>query len=161
MACGVSTSSSTSKLDLSFYEWAHCKENAQKALKIIKAEGLHLVAGSLGMNGHYEYGGKDWVDSDFKKQNYTDAHVWVEDKEGRIYDYISEEWTFCCKIRGAKATFPKTFTIAGMTQRELYTKFKITYKKADPLIQEKIIKSLRSLETEDETYELRMNVFKF
>ena len=147
MACGCSRTSA--KLDLSFYEFGYCTQNALKTLErgIIKAEGLHLVAGSLGMNGHYEYGGKDWIDSDFKKKNYKDAHVWIEDSEGRIYDCILPEWSSCCKFWNVKITFPRTHTtIEGMTPRELFTKYKITYKKADPETQEKIIKNLRGLD---------------
>ena len=53
---------------------------------------LKLMFGSLGMNDWFEYGGKDWKYADFAKNHKEgsfiwDAHCWLEDEEGNVYDY--------------------------------------------------------------------------
>lgn len=143
----MSGTPSTVKLNLSFYRFGHCKDNALSALDkgIIKADGLHLVAGSLGLNGHYEYGGEAWTDKDFKKRNYRDAHVWIEDNEGRIYDYIDPEWAHCASFWGVRPSFPTSgYTINGKKPEELRKAFNISYIPAEPGTQDKIIKNLGS-----------------
>jgi len=57
---------------------------------------LKWVFGSCAYNGFWEYGGPDYDSyDDFKR---GDFHVWLEDKEGRVYDYITAHHDFCARI---------------------------------------------------------------
>jgi hypothetical protein len=58
---------------------------------------LKLVFGSLGLNGHYEYGGVNWNVGDFDK-NFGDFHCWLEDDEGNVYDYIFDFYNDISKL---------------------------------------------------------------
>jgi hypothetical protein len=54
---------------------------------------LKLVIGSIAYNGWFEYGGEHWRKEDFlaKYSGWAwDAHAWLEDEDGNIYDYIFE-----------------------------------------------------------------------
>ena len=56
-----------------------------------KNKNLKLVIGSLGLNGWFEFGGKDWGMEEFKKKmgaESSDSHCWLEDDNGNIYDYV-------------------------------------------------------------------------
>lgn len=140
---------------LSFYKFNQCKDNARIGLEIIEAEGLHMVAGSLGINGHYEYGGRNWNHKKFKSKEFRDAHIWIEDKEGRIYDYIQPELSICCHLAGVDINdIPWGYSITGMEPKELANRFKMTYIPAEPRTQELIIKNLGCYSLNIETGEL-------
>lgn len=62
---------------------------------IYKNLDLKIVIGSIAFNGWWEFGGKGWTMMDFinSKRGKTswDAHAWLEDDEGNVYDWIFEE----------------------------------------------------------------------
>ena len=66
-----------------------------------------MVFGSVGFNGWFEFGGKDWKLKDFEKRHTPgtiswDAHAWLEDEEGNIYDYIFDDYDAIARIRTHK-----------------------------------------------------------
>lgn len=79
---------------------------------VYKSLNLKVVAGSLGIGIHqpfYEYGGLDYTTlDDFKNSPYTkknifgyrswDAHVWLEDDAGNVYDVITDYMILVAKI---------------------------------------------------------------
>jgi len=71
-----------------------------------KSLGLKWCFGSMAYNGWWEYGGTDYKTfDDFQKGKYEvgyDAHVWLEDKDGRVYDYVSAKDAFTSRIRTDK-----------------------------------------------------------
>ena len=67
---------------------------------------LKYVIGGLGVNGWVEYGGKDWT-----KEQYLltyslgpsiDAHAWLEDNEGNIYDFCFSGYSAAAFVRTGK-----------------------------------------------------------
>ena len=116
-----------------------CFLNAKKNQKLLEAQGIscRVVAGSLGLNGHYEYGGKAYTLKDFKKAP-TDSHLWVEDDDGNVYDYIYDWYGECAMAWGKKVTFPFG-EIKGMDKGTLMTAYKLDYVVADEASQ-KLIK---------------------
>lgn len=85
------------------YTQGQCFMNADKNVRsAYSGLDLHLVIGSLGLNGHFEYGGKDWTERDWivkgrKGQGSWDAHCWLEDKDGNVYDYCFAHYLECAK----------------------------------------------------------------
>ena len=75
------------------YIMNNCYINAYVNSKygVFKKLKLHLVIGSLGLNGWFEYGGVDWKIDDFKN-NIKDNHCWLEDESGNVYDYIFPQY---------------------------------------------------------------------
>ena len=71
-----------------FYNAYINKRNCYKDLN------LKLVIGSIAYNGWFEFGGEHWRKEDFldnRNGNAWDAHGWLEDEDGNIYDYIFDE----------------------------------------------------------------------
>jgi hypothetical protein len=101
---------------------------------------LHIVFGSFAINGWFEFGGKNWTKKDFIKNmtgTYTtDAHCWLEDDDGNVYDYIHEGYDFWVKIRTNK---PMKFSglVEGMSKADLLGKG-IEYVPADKETQQMI-----------------------
>lgn len=62
-----------------------------------KDKNLKYVIGSIGFNGWFEYGGKNWTKKDFERRHTEgsiswDAHAWLEDDDGNVYDYIFQSY---------------------------------------------------------------------
>jgi hypothetical protein len=101
---------------------------------------LRIVFGSFAINGWFEFGGKNWTKKDFIKNmtgTYTtDAHCWLEDEDGNVYDYIHDGYDFWVKIRTNK---PMKFSglVEGMSKADLLGK-NIEYVPADKETQQMI-----------------------
>lgn len=90
--------------------------NKYNAFKDVK--GLKVVYGSLGLNGHFEYGGKYHSVKDFY-DNPFDSHAWLEDLEGNIYDYIFDEYGDFAIYWGKEKTFQTSWEILGISKEDL------------------------------------------
>ena len=92
---------------------------------IYKALDLKMVVGSVGWNDWFEYGGKGWTLLDFikAKKGYTswDAHCWLEDKEGKVYDFISQTDDLYTRFRTGKG-LKVLGVVEGMTKADLLAK---------------------------------------
>lgn len=91
------------------YKLGRCVANAYLNKRhYYKDKNLKLVVGSLGFNGWYEFGGRLWTTEDFMKTFKQrdcpsfDVHVWLEDEEGNVYDYIFDEYNTISQIRTGK-----------------------------------------------------------
>ena len=109
-------------LPLTYYE-SNCFLNAYINMRHhYKELGLRMKVGSLGMNGFFEYGGKDWTLARFAASqvgSYTfDAHAWLEDKDGKIYDFVFD-WYNSCAIINTGKPLGITGIIEGKTKAEL------------------------------------------
>lgn len=78
---------------------------------VYREKNLKIVVGSLGLNGWYEFGGKDWDTKKFLKKikhdqvdgfPSCDAHCWLEDEKGNIYDFIFENYDLISQLRTGK-----------------------------------------------------------
>jgi hypothetical protein len=99
--------------------------------------GLRSVAGSLGIGlAHqvpfYEYGGAEYTTfAHYRRSRFTvdslatpgcqvwDAHVWLEDADGRVYDVVSSGMTNCAAVRGKTLRLPERHVIEGVDKAEL------------------------------------------
>ena len=102
------------------------RKNAYKHLN------LKIVGGGLGLDGWFEFGGKDWKLKDYLKKP-TDIHFWLEDEEGNVYDYIQKSWNLVAKIRGVYSKFPNV-EIKGMSKAEIKRLYKIEYVPAEEVV---------------------------
>lgn len=96
-----------------YYNATYNKYNAFKHIK-----GLKVVYGSLGLNGHFEYGGKNHTVMDYYKNPY-DSHAWLEDADGNVYDYIYNRYGEVAEYWGKEVTFPLDYEILGVPKSEL------------------------------------------
>lgn len=96
-----------------YYNATYNKYNAFNNIK-----GLKVVYGSLGLNGHFEYGGRDWTAKDFYPSPF-DSHAWLEDEQGNVYDYIFKRYGQCARAWGKNITFPVDWEILGISKAEL------------------------------------------
>jgi len=68
-----------------------------------KDRNLKLVIGSLSFNGWTEYGGINWTLADFVKNSpggrSWDAHAWLEDDDGFIYDMVFDSYHWVAERR--------------------------------------------------------------
>ena len=105
-----------------------------------KDKNLRLVIGSFAINGWFEFGGKNWTKERFAKtltgEHTADAHCWLEDEVGNVYDFIHEDYAFWVKIRTNK---PMKFSglVEGMSKADLLGKG-IEYVPADKETQQMI-----------------------
>jgi len=80
-----------------FLNATYNKNNAYRNLN------LKVVIGSLGLNGWFEFGGKDWSINEWKQAKKGkcswDAHCWLEDDNGNVYDYCFNDYLWVSRIR--------------------------------------------------------------
>lgn len=92
---------------------------------IYKALDLKMVVGSVAWNGWFEFGGKDWTLIDFikAKKGFSswDAHCWLEDAEGNIYDYLSSVDDLYTRFRTGKG-LKVLGVVEGMSKADLLAK---------------------------------------
>lgn len=72
-----------------------------------KDRNLRLVFGSVSFNGFFEFGGENWTLEDFKRKHIPgtpifDAHAWLEDNDGNIYDKVFSHYNFCAEVQSGK-----------------------------------------------------------
>ena len=80
-----------------------------------------MVMGSLGINGWFEYGGKNWTKKDFEKKimGYcSDSHCWFEDDEGNVSDYLYEDYDFWVKFN-TRQKMRRVGLVEGVSKEEL------------------------------------------
>jgi hypothetical protein len=95
---------------------------------------LHMVHGSLGLgrgsSRFFEFGGAHWLSiddfmsssnsfPDYASRMFLDAHVWLEDRDGRIYDYVTDAMRGVCATRGLRPIDPSLTVIEGRTTASL------------------------------------------
>ena len=85
---------------------------------IYKHLNLRVVFGSLGLAGHFEYGGKYHTAKDFYK-NPFDSHAWLEDDDGNVYDIIFPQYRDIARFFGKNPTFPVNWEVAGISKEDL------------------------------------------
>lgn len=105
-----------------FYSFGTCFMgayfNQQNKYKDFK---LRLIAGSLGMNGHFEYGGRDWKKADFETKisgEKADFHAWLEDKDGNVYDFLYDEYSMIARLNTGKG-LRRTGLLEGVPKADL------------------------------------------
>jgi len=80
-----------------FLNATYNKKNAYRNLN------LKIVIGSLGLNDWFEFGGKEWTIGEWKKARKGecswDAHCWLEDNDGNVYDYCFNDYLWVSRIR--------------------------------------------------------------
>jgi hypothetical protein len=69
-----------------------------------KDKKLKMVIGSVAFNDFFEFGGRHWGLKDFGESHPAgtaiwDAHAWLEDDDGNIYDYIFPHYNFCAVVQ--------------------------------------------------------------
>ena len=112
---------------------------------IYKALDLKMVVGSVGWNDWFEYGGKGWTLLDFIKAKKGkgvggwDAHCWLEDAEGKVYDFISETDDLYTRFRTGRGLKVKG-AVMGVSKADLKAKG-VEYVPADADTQYAIFKS--------------------
>jgi len=128
---------------------------------------LHLVYGSLGVGKHnpfFEFGGRNFtVMNDFMSSPYTkrdqagrismDAHVWLEDNSGKIYDVCTDQMRNVCRIRGLQPIENNISIITGVEAARLQTAG-IWHVAAPTDVQQQLAQVFHS--SWYETYELHM-----
>jgi hypothetical protein len=96
---------------------------------------LRVTVGSLGIGlAHeepfYEFGGADFttfahykqytVESDLEPGCHLwDAHIWLEDADGRVYDVVSGVMKNCAEVRGKTLRFLERHVIEGLDKSQL------------------------------------------
>ena len=104
------------------YKCGNCYTNAYVNKRhYYKDKNLKLVIGSLGINGWFEYGGKNWIKNDFEKKIMgfcSDSHCWLEDDEGNIYDYLFEDYNFWVKYN-TKSNMRRIGLVEGVSKEDL------------------------------------------
>jgi hypothetical protein len=114
------------------YQFGLCYYNACSNHSIYEKQTkkkLKLVIGSLGLNGHFEYGGKNYTAHDFLVKPF-DSHAWLEDKDGNVYDFLFQEYADIAKLWNKEVTFPTEHEIIGVSKKTLKQKYKLEYIKA-------------------------------
>ena len=142
LACGIEVADNVSN-DLTYIS-GECYYNACKNKSVYEKKykkNLKVVVGSLGLNGHFEFGGKNWTAEDFYK-NPFDSHAWLEDDEGNVYDYIFAKYGFFAKHWNKEVTFPLKHEIVGVSKKELESKYKLEFIKAPRNTQKDIVKNV-------------------
>jgi len=89
-----------------------------------KDKNLKMVFGSTAFNGFFEYGGKTWGLKEFLARHTPgttvwDAHAWLEDEDGNVYDKFFSFYNFASKVQTGKATeVPNDTVFEGISKAE-------------------------------------------
>jgi hypothetical protein len=91
--------------------------------------GLTMVVGSLGIGMHkpfFEFGGPHYTTvAQFKMCSIPggriswDAHAWLEDKDGRVYDIVTQGMTHCALAWGKDTSFKTGNVVEGVDKPTL------------------------------------------
>jgi hypothetical protein len=101
---------------------------------------LKWVVGGVGMNGRFEYGGKQGFDY----KDFRDSHAWLEDAEGNVYDYVQPSWARYCKAHGVSpAGLPLGAELRAVSKEQLRN-LGLHYVPADAATQKRIKKHVFS-----------------
>jgi hypothetical protein len=109
---------------------------------------LHLVIGSLGFNGWFEFGGKDWETLDDWKAKGSkgggswDAHGWLEDDEGNVYDYVFDEYLEIADMRNGRGKMTAGL-VERLSKKNAEKRRGLTYIPASAEVQAYILADLR------------------
>ena len=121
-------------------------KNQQGAYKDLN---LKIVVGSTAFNGWFEFGNdkwttsNDWVKKGRKGFCYWDAHCWLEDDEGNVYDYVFPWYVEVTQIRDAPGPL-KVGLIEKVSKKNCQKKRGLTYVPAPPNVQAYILHEFRS-----------------
>lgn len=120
-----------------------------------KDKNLKMVFGSVAFNDFFEYGGKDWGLKEFEARHVPnsycwDAHAWLEDEDGNVYDKFFSFYNYSALVNTGKVTaIPNDTVFEGISKAEAKV-MGMTYKPADKNIQTAIfisvLKHLQSME---------------
>jgi len=100
------------------YKHGYCPINAFiNSRHAYKDKNLKIVIGSLGVNGWFEYGGKNWGMEEFQRKM-EDVHFWLEDKNGNVYDFLFERYSLWSVIRTGNK-LRRTGILEGVSKNEL------------------------------------------
>jgi hypothetical protein len=123
-----------------------------------KSKNLKMVFGSIAFNSFYEYGGKKWTAKDFAKKHEPgsyvwDAHAWLEDADGNVYDKIFPFYNFSAKVNtGSKMRVKNNTVWEGISKAEAQSEG-VTFRPADKETQTMIfISLLKHLQDSEKTY---------
>ena len=86
---------------------------------------LKIVGGALGLDGWFEFGGKNWSHKKYMTKP-NDIHFWLEDEKGNVYDYLQEDWNSIAKMRGVYCDFDNV-ELRGVSKEEIKRRYKIEY----------------------------------
>ena len=108
------------------YNLNDCFTNAYiNSRHFFKDLGLKYKIGALSINGWCEYGGKEWTKEDYAKARQRsgawDAHAWLEDADGNVYDYSFKWFDEVARIQ-TKKPLALIGEIRGMRKAELKEK---------------------------------------
>lgn len=118
------------------------KDNGYKTLN------LHLVIGSLGLNGWFEFGGKDWTTlAEWKAKGMKgggswDAHGWLEDDEGNVYDFCFANYLTIADVRNGRGKMTEGL-VERLGKKNAEKKRGLTYIPAPAEVQAFILADLR------------------
>jgi len=102
-----------------------------------KTKSLRLIIGSVAFNNFWEYGGEQWGLQDFKQKYKAgpvpcfDAHAWLEDDEGKIYDKVFPLYNLSALIHTGKKTKAVNGTLWEGISKSDAEALGFTYKAAD------------------------------
>ena len=132
-----------------YYSEGNCFANAYiNQRNYYKDRKLKLVFGSLAFNGWWEYGNAAWTYSDFAAKHSAgtyiwDAHAWLEDDAGNIYDFIFPWYNQVAIINTGRPLPKQSSLMEGVSPAEVRARG-LTYKAADAFTQERILASALS-----------------
>jgi hypothetical protein len=112
-----------------------------------KDRNLKLVFGSVSFNGFFEFGGETWGLKEFearhiKGSHVWDAHAWLEDEDGNIYDKIFPFYNYSAKVNtGSELKVASETVWEGISPYQA-KKQGVVYVKADKETQTAIFLSL-------------------
>lgn len=111
-----------------------------------KGKNLKLVIGSVSFNGFFEFGGETWGLKEFVARHshghIWDAHAWLEDEEGNIYDKIFSFYNYSAKVNTGSELKVATGTVWEGISPQQAKKQGVVYVKADKDTQTAIFISL-------------------
>jgi hypothetical protein len=102
------------------YKYRCCWWNAMANKKYYESKGIQtrLVFGSVNAGGKYLYGDRKRRLQDIY-DTIDDAHCWLEDEQGRIYDCFFPEYIKAVSMLGGMIKKLKTGVIEGLSKQEL------------------------------------------
>ncbi|KAI8820887.1 uncharacterized protein EV422DRAFT_506606 [Fimicolochytrium jonesii] len=140
-----------------FYEirkGIYCEDHQCLAYNTVNANdgwkhlNLKIVAGSLGIGRtkpFFEYGGETWTEfHQFNRGDRVDAHVWLEDENGRVYDIVTMHMCGVASVRGKEFRLQPYRIIDGMSKQKLCA-LGLHYVPSTDAIQSLILEKMKSI----------------
>jgi len=108
--------------------------NARHVLEQLADTKLKIVIGTMSVNGFMEFGGS----AKHMEKNMDDSHVWLEDEDGNVWDYVFEHYNHYAEVNTGRSLPAASFMLTGVSKQDADEIYGVRYAPVSKSLQKRI-----------------------